>query len=313
MQLIQPTTSASVPPRLRGETPSSLGARLDVLARDIKLSHTIFAMPWALLATFMAADGWPRAGQLLLIFLCMVTARTVAMASNRLLDAELDARNPRTARRAIPSGQLSRGFFVAVLSACGFAFVGATSLFGFVYQNWLPLMLSIPVVLFIASYPLLKRFTQLCHYYLGAALALAPVCAWIAVTGKSELSPFLMAGAVLLWTAGFDIIYACQDYQSDLETGVVSIPARIGLGPALWVSRLTHGLCVAMLVLLGVVSPQLHALYFIGVGCAVALLVVEHSLVKPHDLSRVGIAFFTVNGVISVLVGTLGIIDVFIS
>ena len=281
-------------------------------ARDIKLSHTIFAMPWALLATFLAADGWPRAGQLGLIVLCMVTARTVAMASNRLLDAELDARNPRTARRAIPSGQLSRGFFVAVLVACGFAFVGATSLFGFIYTNWLPLALSMPVLLFIGSYPLLKRVTRLCHYYLGAALALAPICAWIAITGKIEMSPFLMAGAVLLWTAGFDIIYACQDYHSDLETGVVSVPARVGIGAALWVSRFTHLLGVAMLVLLGMVSPRLDVLYFVGVGCAVALLIVEHSLVRANDLSKVGLAFFMVNGLISVVVGTLGIIDVFI-
>jgi 4-hydroxybenzoate polyprenyltransferase len=291
---------------------ATLVERLSLLARDIKLSHTIFAMPWALLATFLAADGWPRAGQVVLIVLCMVTARTVAMASNRLLDAELDARNPRTARRAIPTGQLSRRFVVAVLAACGFAFVGVASLFGFIYTNWLPLILSIPVLLFIASYPLLKRFTRLCHYYLGAALALAPVCAWIAITGKIDMSPFLMAAAVLLWTAGFDIIYACQDYRSDLETGVVSVPARIGIGPALWVSRVTHALCVAMLALLGIVSPQLDTLYFVGVACAVALLVVEHAVVKPHDLSKVGLAFFTVNGVISVVVGTLGMIDVFI-
>ena len=291
---------------------TSTAQRLALLARDIKLSHTVFAMPWALLATFIAANGWPRAGQLALIVLCMVAARTVAMASNRVLDAGLDARNPRTARRAIPSGRLSRGFVIGVLIACGFAFVGATSLFGFLYNNWLPLILSIPVLLFLTTYPLLKRFTRLCHYYLGAALALAPVCAWIAVTGTVAPEPLIMAAAVLLWTAGFDIIYACQDYRSDLETGVVSVPAMIGIGPALWVSRFTHALCVAMLVLLGVVSPPLDVLYFIGVACAVALLVVEHSLVKPDDLSKVGLAFFTVNGVISVVIGTLGIVDVFI-
>ncbi|MGH7180261.1 MAG: UbiA family prenyltransferase, partial [Tepidisphaeraceae bacterium] len=149
---------------------------LVVFARDIKLSHSVFAMPWALLATFLAAGGMPRFGQLLLIVLCMVTARTVAMSSNRLLDAELDARNPRTARRAIPSGTLPRRFFLTVAIACGFAFVAATALFGFAYANWLPLILSVPVLAFIASYPLLKRFTRLCHYYLGASLALAPVC-----------------------------------------------------------------------------------------------------------------------------------------
>jgi 4-hydroxybenzoate polyprenyltransferase len=234
------------------------------------------------------------------------------MASNRLLDAELDARNPRTARRAIPSGALSRSFYIAALAACGFAFVCATSLFGFLYDNWLPLILSLPVLLFIASYPLLKRFTRFCHYYLGAALALAPICAWIAISGTLAPEPLIMGAAVLLWTAGFDIIYACQDYHSDLETGVASVPAKLGIGAALWVSRATHVACVVMLILLGVVSPQLHLLYFIGVGCAIALLVVEHAMVRPNDLSKVGIAFFTMNGIISVLVGTLGVIDVFV-
>jgi 4-hydroxybenzoate polyprenyltransferase len=283
-----------------------------LFARDIKISHTIFAMPWALLATFLAANGLPRAGQLGLIVLCMVTARTVAMSSNRLLDAELDARNPRTARRGIPSGQLSCGFFIAAAVACGFAFIAATSLFGFIYSNWFPLILAVPVLAFIASYPLLKRFTRLCHYYLGAALALAPVCAWIAVTGRIGVPPLLIAGAVLLWTAGFDIIYACQDYQSDLQTGVASVPARIGIARALWVSRLTHAAALAFMVALGLTSPQLGLLYSIGVGCAAALLVFEHSLVRADDLSKVGIAFFTMNGIISVLVGTLGIIDVFV-
>src|SRR6185369_5305529 len=134
-------------------------------------------------------------------------------AANRLLDAELDAKNPRTALRAIPSGALSRSFVMLALAACAIAFVGATVLFGAIYANWLPLILSLPVLLFLSGYPLLKRFTRLCHYYLGAALALAPICAWIAVRGNIALPPFLMAAAVLCWTAGFDIIYACQDYN----------------------------------------------------------------------------------------------------
>jgi 4-hydroxybenzoate polyprenyltransferase len=233
------------------------------------------------------------------------------MASNRLLDAELDAKNPRTARRAIPSGALSRAFVMTVLSLCAIAFIASTSLFGVLYRNWFPLILSIPVLLFLASYPLLKRFTRLCHYYLGAALALAPVCAWIAIAGNLRLPPILMALAVLSWTAGFDIIYACQDYQSDLQTGVVSVPAKVGIAKALWISRSTHVFSLSMLVLLGVTTPKLGMLYFIGVACAGVLMLIEHSLVKPTDLSKVGLAFFTVNGIISVLLGTLGIIDVF--
>jgi 4-hydroxybenzoate polyprenyltransferase len=290
----------------------ALGVRLSVFARDIKRSHTIVAMPFALLSTFIAANGLPKWGQLALILICMVAARTVAMASNRLLDAELDAKNPRTACRAIPSGTLSRTFVTAVLSLCAIAFIAATSLFGVFYRNWLPLILSVPVLLFLASYPLLKRFTRLCHYYLGAALALAPVCAWIAVAGNVRLPPILMALAVLSWTAGFDIIYACQDYQSDLETGTVSVPAKVGIAKALWISRLTHVFSLSMLVVLGITTPQLGILYFIGVGCVGVLMLIEHSLVKATDLSKVGLAFFTVNGIISVLLGTLGIIDVLV-
>ncbi len=291
--------------------PQALLDRLAEFARDIKISHTIFAMPWALLATFLAANGHPRVGQLLLIILCMITARTVAMASNRLLDAELDARNLRTAKRAIPSGRLSRGFFWGTALACALAFIAATSLFWFIYGNVLPVALSVPVLAFVAAYPLLKRFTRLCHYYLGAALALAPVCAWIAVSGTIALDPLLMAGAVLLWTAGFDIIYACQDYQSDLETGVISVPAKLGIGKALFVARFTHVLCFAAMVMLGVHSQPLATLYFIGVGIAGALMVIEHSLVSSTDLSKVGLAFFTINGIISVLIGVLGIIDIY--
>lgn len=292
--------------------PRSLGSRLSIFAQDIKISHTIFAMPWALLSTFIAAGGHPKIGQLLLIVLCMVTARTVAMAANRLLDASLDAKNPRTARRAIPSGQLSRGFYTAMLAGCALAFIAGTSLFWFTYRNPLPMLLSVPVLVFISAYPLLKRFSRLCHYYLGAALALAPVCAWIAINPTLDLTPFLMAAAVLLWTAGFDIIYACQDYQSDLETGVVSVPVRLGISGALWLARLTHVLSFTAMVLLGLHSDPLSTIYFIGVAIAGTLLIIEHSLVSPTDLSKVGLAFFTVNGIISVILAVLGIADIYL-
>jgi len=292
--------------------PRSAVSRFELFARDIKISHTVFALPFAMLSTFLAAGGVPQAGKLLLILVCMVTARTVAMSANRLLDAQLDALNPRTAGRAIPSGRLSPRFYAAALAACSLAFVVATTGFWFAYRNPWPVILAVPVLLFLCAYPLLKRFTRLCHYYLGAALALAPVCAWIAMTGSLAAPPLWMAAAVLCWTAGFDIIYACQDYRSDLECGVFSVPAKVGVGPALWVARFTHAACVAMLVLLGRSTPLLGTLYFVGVVAAVALLVVEHSLVKPTDLSKVNLAFFTFNGVISLLLGTLGIVDVFV-
>lgn len=291
--------------------PSTMGAKLSLLASDIKISHSVFALPWALLATFLAANGWPKIGQIVLILICMITARTVAMAANRLLDAELDAKNPRTARRAIPSGALSRRFVTASLFTCAMLFIASTAGFGWLYGNWLPLILSVPVLAFISAYPFLKRFSQLCHYYLGASLALAPVCAWVAISGTVTLSPLLMFVTVLLWTAGFDVIYACQDYESDLQTGVVSVPAMFGIPGALWISRITHIACLAAMIALGLLSPTLHVLYFVGVAIAAILLLVEHAIVKPNDLSKVGLAFFTVNGIISVVIGTLGILDVF--
>jgi 4-hydroxybenzoate polyprenyltransferase len=263
------------------------------------------------LSTFLSANGFPKIGQLILIVICMVTARTVAMSANRLLDAELDLANPRTAKRAIPRGALSSGYFIAVLAVCSLAFIGACAMFGVWYRNWLPLILSIPVLAFVAGYPYLKRFSRLCHYYLGAALALAPICAAIAIAGTVTIDSMFMGAAVLCWTAGFDIIYACQDYEHDVAAGLFSVPAKLGIAGALWVSRLTHAVSLAMLIALGVHAPQLATLYWIGVAISGALLVVEHSLVSPTDLSKVGIAFFTVNGVISLLLGALGVLDVF--
>ncbi|HEV8293137.1 MAG TPA: 4-hydroxybenzoate octaprenyltransferase [Tepidisphaeraceae bacterium] len=282
-----------------------------VFARDIKLSHTLFALPFALLSTFLAADGLPKIGQLLLILLCMVTARTVAMSMNRLIDAELDSINPRTQNRALPSGSLSSTFYMAVVLLCSTAFIVSTALFG-LYRNIWPVILSLPVLLMISAYPFLKRFTRLCHYYLGAALALAPICAWIAIAGNLKLPPLIMAAAVLLWTAGFDIIYACQDYESDLQTKTFSIPAKFGIKRALLISRLTHLAAAALLITLGLITPQLRTIYFIAVALSIILLIYQHAIVKPHDLSRVNLAFFTLNGIISLLLGTLGIIDVFV-
>ncbi len=300
-------TEATVIPRRR-----SLLADLTVFAADIRIAHSVFALPFALLATFLAAAGWPNPGQLMLIILCMVTARTFAMAANRILDARLDARNPRTAHRAIPSGRLSAAFYSAILLACAVAFIAATALFQVLYANPWPLALSWAVLLFVGVYPLLKRCTRLCHYWLGAALGLAPVCAWVAIDGSIAWPPIVMGAAVLLWTAGFDIIYACQDYHSDMETGVISIPAHIGIAAALWVSRITHLLSAALLICLGLIVPQFDLLYGIGAAAATILLIIEHSLVRANDLSRVGLAFFTVNGIISLVLGALGILDIFI-
>ncbi len=255
---------------------TGIGGKLGAFASDIKIGHTLFALPFALLSTFLAAGGMPRIGQLLLILICMVTARTVGMSANRLLDATLDARNPRTSRRAIPSGSLSRTFFILALAICAICFILATGGFEILYHNPWPLRLSGPVLLFLAAYPFLKRFTRFCHYYLGASLAFAPVCAWLAIRGSLAPPPFWMAGAVLCWTAGFDIIYACQDVHVDIQCELFSVPAKLGVGPALWIARLTHAVSAAMLIELGRSTPRLGTIYFVGVAIAIALLIVEH-------------------------------------
>jgi 4-hydroxybenzoate polyprenyltransferase len=293
--------------------PLSFIDRLGTFARDIKLSHSVFALPFALLATVLAAHrtaGGLRLGHVVLVVLCMVLARTVAMAANRLLDAKIDAMNPRTARRAIPSGALSARFVSATLFASAAGFVLATAGFWWLYGNPWPVALAVPVLLYLAGYPYMKRFTRLCHYYLGLALALAPVCAWLAVKGSIDAPPLWMAAAVLAWTAGFDILYACQDYAVDVAQGLHSVPSKFGIATALLIARLTHAVAAAMFVGLAMSTPEFGVIFSVGVSIAIALLAVEHTLVRGGDLSKLNVAFFTVNGIISVLVGVLGIVDV---
>ena len=302
----------AVPNTSSAPLPLSLAMRMRLFAGDIKIAHTVFAMPWAILSAALAGKIIPGSlsiGKIVLIVVCMVAARTVAMAANRLIDAELDAKNPRTAGRAIPSGKLPHGFVRMILGICCCVFVVAAAGFEVLYRNPWPVIFSGPVLVYLCGYPYMKRLTRLCHYYLGAALALAPVCAWIAVAGRIDWPPVVMFVIVAAWTAGFDIIYACQDYASDLATGVVSAPSRMGIGRALWLSRATHLIAAAMLLVLGLIVPQFHLFYWIGAGAAIALLIVEQSLVGPEDLSRVNVSFFTINGIISIVVGTLAIVD----
>jgi len=305
--------AAGIEPAQPSGPPLNIVGKFRELAADIKLHHSVFALPWAVLSSVLAAhrSGELKSGQLIFILICMVSARTVAMVANRLLDADFDLANPRTAKRAVPSGRLSRGFMWVSLATSAVIFI--TSAAGFlIYHNSWPIVLAIPVLAFVVGYSLMKRYTRLCHYYLGAALALAPVCAWLAITGTINLPPLLMAGAVLLWTAGFDILYACQDYAFDVVHQLFSVPAKVGIGPALWVSRATHLGCVGFLIWLGISTPELGILFVLGIGLAIVLLVIEHSLVKPTDLSRLNLAFFTLNGVISLVIGTLGIVSIFL-
>jgi 4-hydroxybenzoate polyprenyltransferase len=266
----------------------------------IKFEHSVFALPFALTGMLLAVreEGFSRrelGSKLLWIIVAMVAARSAAMAFNRIADAALDARNPRTRTRAIPAGLLSTSFTWAfVLVSSGVFLLAAAQL------NDLCLKLA-PVALgVVLLYSYTKRFTALSHLVLGFALGIAPAAAWIAVRGRLDAPILLLTGAVMLWVAGFDIIYACQDYDFDRAEGLHSIPARVGIARALWVARVLHVVMVGLLVWLAgalAVGPIAVA----GILVVAALLAWEHSLVKPHDLSRVNAAFFTVNGCVSVL------------
>ena len=275
----------------------------------IRFSHTLFALPFAMLAALMAwAEGAFRWQELLGILLCMVTARSAAMGFNRLIDRKLDAENPRTAGRHLPAGVMSVAQVAMLTIACGAAFVTSTLLF---LPNRLPLYLSLPVLAFLCGYSYTKRFTAYAHFWLGMALALSPVAAWIAIRGEAVLAnpgdlvpALVLGGAVLTWVAGFDIIYACQDFQHDREAGLHSVPARWGLASALRIAAVCHAAMVVLLALVPMVYPPFGALYWIAVAAVAALLVYEHALVRPDDLQRVNEAFFNVNAVISL--GLLG-------
>jgi 4-hydroxybenzoate polyprenyltransferase len=270
----------------------------------IKFSHTVFALPFALLSAVLAADGWPSLPTLAKILAAMVGARSAAMAHNRLADREFDAANPRTADRALPSGALSVGFVRAFLAASVLLFLlAAASL------NRLTLLLSPVALALLFLYAYTKRFTWLSHLFLGLCLALAPVGAWIAVRGNLETLPVLLGAAVFFWTAGFDILYALQDEAFDRKAGLKSLPARWGARPALAVSALFHAAMVALLLAVWRLSGG-GALLLLGILATAGGLVYQHAVVKPGDISRLNAAFFTANGFISVALCVLGIADV---
>jgi len=261
----------------------------------VKIEHTVFALPFAFLGAFLAARGFPRPGQIGWILLAMVGARSAAMAFNRLADLPFDARNPRTAGRALPRGEVTRGFVILFTVVSSSALVFAAAMLNPLAFKLSPLALAI-----IFFYSFTKRFTWLSHLFLGSALACAPVGAWIAVRGDMAAAPFICGLAVALWIAGTDIIYACQDVDFDRAVALHSIPKRFGVATALWISGLLHLVMVMLLVWL-FRREGLGVISFAGLAAVTALLAYEHSLVKPSDLSRVNTAFFTVNGWISIL------------
>jgi 4-hydroxybenzoate polyprenyltransferase len=261
----------------------------------IKWEHSIFALPFALTGAVLAADGWPSLRALLWIVVCMVAARSAAMAFNRLADSEIDAANPRTAMRALPKGELSRGFVLSftILASCVFVF-GAAML------NRLTLELSPIALIVVLAYSYMKRITRWSHLVLGLALGIAPSAAWIAVRGSLDPRVLLLTAIVILWVGGFDVLYACQDFEHDRKAGLSSVPQAFGLAGAFWIARVMHlGMAVLLFVLLHVFGLGLIALA--GMVLVIVLLAYEHSIIAPNDLRRMNAAFFTLNGVISMV------------
>jgi 4-hydroxybenzoate polyprenyltransferase len=262
----------------------------------IKIEHTLFALPFAFLGAVLAAKGIPTALQILWITLAMVGARSTAMAFNRIADKEYDARNPRTSMRAIPAGALSVGFVLAFTVVGAALFLVAAAML-----NRLTLLLAPVALLSVVLYSYTKRWTLLSHLVLGWCLAIAPTGAWIAVRGSIDSpAPLLLSLIVMLWTAGFDVLYACQDYEFDRREGLHSIPSRFGIARSLWISRLLHVGAFAALVALYFVT-HLGLLAVFGLMATGALLVYQHTLVRADDLSRLNAAFFTTNAFVSVI------------
>jgi 4-hydroxybenzoate polyprenyltransferase len=265
------------------------------LASLVRIEHTVFALPFAYVGAFLAVDGWPGLADVLWVTVAMTGARSLAMALNRLVDADLDARNPRTATRELPSGTLTRTQ-VIVLSVVALAvFLLAI----FQLDPIVRLLWPIPVAMFFV-YPYLKRFTWLCHLWLGACLGLAPVGAWLAVTGSAPWEAWALGGAVALWVAGFDLFYSLFDLEHDRREGLHSWATRFGERGVFWGARVFHLGTVALLAAAGA-GLAVGVWYWLGVATVAVLLGYEHSLVRPGDLRRLDAAFFTVNGVISVV------------
>jgi len=268
---------------------------LQVTLEMIKWEHSVFALPFALSGAMLAAGGWPSVHDLLWIIIAMVSARSAAMAFNRLVDASMDAANPRTQTRALPRGILTRSFVATfVVVSCGVFVLAASRL------NRLAFGLSPLVLVILLVYSYTKRFTRWSHLVLGFALGIAPAGAWIAIRGSLDARILLLTAAVAFWVGGFDVLYSCQDYEFDRRYGVHSIPRYAGISTALWVARGFHVLMLLLLVGFVLVF-SLGKVAVAGVGVVGLLLAYEHSLVSAKDLSRLNAAFFTMNGVISVV------------
>lgn len=284
---------------------TSLLKKTGVALEMIKWEHSIFALPFALTASVLAARGWPPLSVLFWIIVCMVSARTAAMAFNRLADADLDSANPRTAMRALPAGTLGKGFVTGFVAVSAIIFVLAAAMLNRLTLELAPVALGV-----VLAYSYMKRITRWSHLVLGLALGIAPSAAWIAVRGTFDPRIAVLTLAVLLWVGGFDVLYACQDFEHDRRVGLNSVPQAFGLEAAFWIARVMHLAMIAVLLWL----TRLFALGPIalaGVAVVALLLTYEHSIISPKDLRRMNAAFFTLNGVISVVFFCFVAADVF--
>jgi 4-hydroxybenzoate polyprenyltransferase len=290
-------------------TAATVVRRVRDFASLVKLSHSVFALPFALLSLLVATDGRPSPRLLLLVVLAVVAARTAAMAYNRFADRDIDRRNPRTAGREIPRGVVSPSAALALVAGSSAAFLLCCWLLS-PRCFWL----GLPTLAWLLAYSHVKRFSAACHLWLGVALGLAPLAAWIAAEGAAGLrllAPVALGGGVAAWVAGFDVLYACQDTSFDRDAGLHSLPARYGPGRAMWCSRGLHLVAAAAFAGFGWLAP-LGVAYQAGVGLALVLLVWQHALLRPHDLARIQTAFFTANGAIALVLLGAGCLDLYL-
>lgn len=284
---------------------SRIGKKIHDYGILVMFSHTIFSLSFAAVSMLIASGGLPEGRILFWIFVCFMAARTGANAINRVIDAKFDAMNPRTRGRQIPQNLMKTGEVVVFTLAC-FALL----LIGAYQINWICFVLS-PVALFLlATYSYTKRFTFLCHLYLGLTSACAPVGAWLAVTGRFDWVPLVMGAANMLWVAGFDIIYGAQDVEFDRNTGLHSIPARFGVKKALGISRAFHIITLVLLFVMGWMVPQLGAIFYAGLAVIALLFVQEYRMVSPENLKNVNIASYSINQLVSIALLVFGSVDV---
>ena len=278
--------------------------KLAIIFSDIKIQHTVFALPFAVMSAFLAAGGMPEIEKLLWIIVCMLGARSAAMAFNRIVDARFDKENPRTRDRALPSGKINVGNYAVFLVASSALFI-----FSAWMLNSLAFYLSPIALVIVFFYSLTKRFTAFSHFWLGLAISIAPVGAWVAIREEISFTSLLLGAVVVLWLIGFDILYSCMDIEADRINRLHSIPQRFGIETALKMALASHAVMVVFLLVLLEPTVLLGWVYLAGVVLVAGLLVYEHSLIKKDDLSKVNMAFFNVNGIISIGLMIFVIVD----